>query len=357
MNRGILLLVALVPLACDTVEPTGPVTPPPTGPPPTEPPPTEPPPDPAGPDNFFSVEWSDARGEAVYSGYTGILTFDPVTGETRVVTTENAGGGSVAVSADGTAFYTVRERPGDDPNRDPDHLWRVDLDTGERTLLVEHVADARFARDADVALLTRKRRGPDPDSLFVLDLASGEMRYLREGYPASLSPDGRRALVRPRFENDLPLIDTETGAEIAVTPSAGAFVEDIQWGPNGPVAFRHTSTPDGNSHLGRVAEVDLLTGAETVLWEGRGFLQFFYGWEADDHLALFTTFVCRPTPFGDCVFGSTTRRVATDGEDRTFRDQIYGPTTLSSDGEWLVATRYSEAQGDVPVAYRVSELD
>ena len=361
MTRWIwLALLVLAPLGCDTTGPSDAGSTPPRGTPPGEPLPEsepEPTPQPAGPVHFVSVAWSDARGEAVFSGYDGIATFDPASGVARTVTTEDAGGGPVRVATDGTAAYVVAARPGEDPNRDPSHLWRIDLATGERALVLEFVHSALLARDANVAAVTRSRRGPGPDSLLALDLATGETRYLRDGYPAALSPDGRQVLVRPRFESGFALVEMQSGTQIATVQDPGAFVTSIQWGANGPVAFKHTSTPDGSAHDGTAVEVDLLTGAEIPLWEGRGFVQSVYGWSPREHLALFTTFVCQPTPFGECVFGSTTRRVATDGEDRTFGERILGPTLLTPDGEWLVATRHSDTEGDVPVAYRVRDLD
>ena len=109
----LLLLAALLPLACDVADPTDPTEPVP----PVEPPPTEPPPEAAGPAHFVSAAWSEARREAVLSGPTGIATHDPATGATRTVSTVSAGGRNVMLSDLRDEAYFVAARPGEEIGR------------------------------------------------------------------------------------------------------------------------------------------------------------------------------------------------------------------------------------------------
>jgi dipeptidyl aminopeptidase/acylaminoacyl peptidase len=152
------------------------------------------------------------------------------------------------------------------------YLWRIDVATGERTLLTPKgpqpvsYRGAALARDGRSVFLTTDR-GSDFLRLARLDLAGGTLTVLTEGLSGdvedfAVSPD--QAVIAFTVNQDgqsvLHLLDVATGKERPAPKIAAGIVRNLRWHRNGAdlaFDFQSPKTP------GDVFSLDVKTGAVT----------------------------------------------------------------------------------------------
>ena len=179
-----------------------------------------------------------------------------------------------AISPDGTfalVSLTVPEARGSQRSR----LVRIDLATGERTVLVDepgHDVEAPLiSPDGTRAVVvvspqTTADRAPHP-ALHVLDLGTGELSPLapewdRWASPAAWLPDGRSVLVVADHDGRSPVFRIELTGEVTQVTTDDAAYTDVLVAPDGTRAYALRS-----SYLfpSEVVAIDLASGSVATL--------------------------------------------------------------------------------------------
>lgn len=248
-------------------------------------------------------------------------------GEARALTSHATSVSSIQWSPDGRWIYFTapdekseeqkkREKAKDDvyafeENYQQRHIWRVEVETGREERITGgdfSVIEYRLSRDGTLIAL---ERGPTPlmDDLrhrevFVLDIASGEMRQVTDNdvpeYGPELSPDNRQVLFRSdsneEFEsyyNDKIFVVSASGGRAEVLlPELPHEVTGATWSADGRSIFFTANT--GIRH--ELFRADVAKREATQLTRGDHALgSWSYVPSLDRHLFTIST----PTNAGD----------------------------------------------------------
>ena len=312
--------------------------------------------------DYFSIRWSAARGEAVVVGYDGVGAFDPGSGAFRRVSSAFELGGevSVAVSPDGRYVYTSAPDAGADPNAAPWNVYRVDLDTGERAVVVGDVRGFVLSPDGQTLYVRRPMWGPT-DSTYAVPVGGGRATVVADGWPAAVSPDGTELLLARRFDT-VVRHDVRTGAQTDTGLSEQDVIEPhgVQWTRDGLFVLRAESFLEGESERARFVVEDVLRRTRTLLWEGEGSPSYRYprwGWRPGVPDAVVQTYTCRAGWGYDCLTREETVRYVSTDRDRDLGTRLGTLTAgaISDDGTWFVYLD-AVAGGSRPVAVRLRDL-
>jgi dipeptidyl aminopeptidase/acylaminoacyl peptidase len=225
--------------------------------------------------------WSHAGDRMAYTSTRrdgrdfDLYVMNPAAPSGARLVAENEGTWSaVDWSADDRAVLAIEYRSAAESR-----LWRVDVETGEKTpiapLGAEHVSfgDARLAPDGRSVYVTTDA-GSEYLRLARLDLATGRMTHLTDAIAGdvedfAVSPDGRTAavVVNEQGAGALHLLDLATGKEQPAPKLPPGRVAHLSWRPNSEeLAFEMRSVRSDwdvySVHI-RTGRLDRWTASET----------------------------------------------------------------------------------------------
>ncbi|WP_117592352.1 S9 family peptidase [Haloprofundus halophilus] len=241
-----------------------------------------------------------------------------------------------------------------------DQLFRYDAADGTTHGLTERPEAIHgwggWSPDGDQFAFTSNRRDAQAFDVYVQARDGGpddaERVFESDGWLEVLgwSPDGERLALREAhasFDQELPVLDLETGEARVVTPEGEASYDCVAFGPDGDALYLVTNHDADTSYLGRL---DLESGTIDAVVDGGGWNLEEFAFDRDSRTVVYGRNV---DGYSELYAGELTDETAVDATEVDLREGVATDVTLGPDGERFA---FTFSANDEPFGVYVGEL-